>query len=532
MSKVRLPPGCGESLDELLLYNPYQAKFMADRRLRFCLNCRTQGTMTENAVFVCARCQRQHFSNNTAPRIFNRFCLLAGRGSGKTLIGAYAVREELQVPNGITWVMGPTFKVLHDSTFPTLVRRIPPQWVKRWDPEHTEITLQNNHLLAFRSLEDPERARGPHGVTCGWFDEAAQAPERAFDVFTPTLMKAGGIVIATTTPMGFDWTYDRLEKQRTIHKRPGYWFGTYWSEENPIFKSSPAAMQQLEDARDTMSPEMFAQEYRAERRNATGLVYDYLLIENQTLRTAADIKKFIPEWPNINPERPRIIGLDSGADHPFGAVLIIATDRGLVVVAEYLERQKAISQHLPVIMQRFGMNGLMQNVKWAANKNEANLRLEFALKGVGVIPAENKHEVGIQRVQSWMYAKQLFFAYTVPGTIDQMHSYRYADNTTTDGQKKKEAVFKQKDEYPDCIRYALMAWPELPERAAKPMTDREANRWNSLDDRSRYDIEMMREFNKRQRDKDLGIEEEGYPLGNFFGSEVSEAESIFGRGDA
>jgi len=522
---VRLPPGCGADLHEPLLYNPYQQAFQSARRKRYCTNCHTIGSMTSNSVFKCAKCGVHHKSNLTAPRVFNRLGLLAGRGSGKTLIGAHAVREECLIPNNIVWVMGPTFKVLHDSTFPTLVRRLNPDWIKKWDPEHVEITLINNTLIAFRSLEDPERARGPHGVGCGWFDEAAQAPVRAYNVFEPTLIKAGGIVIATTTPLGFDWTYDEIEKQATVYKEPGYWWGSYWTEENPLFKSNPEMMAAIERARKRMTPEFFAQEYKAERRNATGLIYDYSLIEKQTLLTDEAIKKFIPEWPQINPSRPRIIGLDSGADHPFGALLIVATEHGLVCVAEYLERMKALSQHLPAILTQFRVGVSMDSIKWAANKNEANLRLEFGLKGVGVIQAENKHEIGIQRVQSWLYSKQLFFAYTVPKTIDQMRSYRNAPNVTPDGQKKPEKVFKLKDELPDALRYALMAWPELPETTVQALTDREQSRWDNLDEISREQILQLRDYNKRQENSELGIEEENYPLGEFFHGD--EARGMF-----
>ncbi len=169
----------------------------------------------------------------------------------------------------------------------------------------------------------------------------------------------------------------------------------------------------------------------------------------------------------------------------------------------------------------------MQNIKWAANKNEANLRLEWGLKSVGVIPAEAKHEIGIQRVQSWLYSKQIHFAYTVPGAIEQMQAYRNAENLTTDGQKKKEQVFKQKDEYPDCIRYALMAWPELPE-IVEPLPQREQDRWNSLDETSREQILQQREYNKREQEKHLEEGSEQYPLGEFFGTGQGNVDSIFG----
>jgi phage terminase large subunit len=115
-----------------------------------------------------------HTSNLTAPRVNDQLLAIAGRGGGKTKEGALAVREELMAPNALVWVMSENYKFLHDSTFPTLVRLIDPSWVKRWDPGHVEIHLTNGAKVAFRSLEDPERARGPHGVTCGWFDEAAK----------------------------------------------------------------------------------------------------------------------------------------------------------------------------------------------------------------------------------------------------------------------------------------------------------------------------------------------------------------------
>lgn len=516
-SSIRLPPGCGEDLHLPLLHNPYQEAFQNARKARYCLHCHTIGQMDDNSAFTCPTCKTVHESNLTAPRVNDQLLAVAGRGGGKTLIGAHAARAEMMAPNSIGWVMGANYKLLHDSTFPTLVRLLKPEWIRRWDPEHMEITLQNNAKVAFRSLEDPDRARGPHGVNWGWFDEAAQCPERAYDVFTPTLIKAAGIVIATTTVLGFDWTYDRIEK-KAIKGDPGYFAIRWWTEENPMFRSSPVMMQKIERDKKSMTPAFYAQEYKAERRSATGLIYDYELLETQTLLTDDQIRVLIPEWPNLDSSRQILIGLDSGVDHPFGAVMFVVTDRGLVCVGEYLERQQAMSQHLVPISTRFGLARFNpSSITWAANKNEANLRLEFGLKGVGVVPAEAKHEVGIQRVQSWLHTKQMFFAASkCPITLEQMKAYRFAENTTLHGEKKKEAVFKQKDELPDGVRYAVMAWPELPDPDKPALTDAEAQRWNALPEDARADIERWRSYNKRAVEKDLQQHEENYPIGEFF----------------
>ena len=538
INKVRLPPGCGDRLTDTFLYNPYlhhpEKGFFAALRKRVCLTCKSVGFRRADGAFYCEVCDHLHVDQTTAPRAFDNFLLLSGRQGGKTLGGAHAVREELTIPGSEWWVMGPTYKVLHDSTFPTLVGLLNPEWIKRWDPEHMEILLNNDSKVAFRSLEDPERARGPQGLRGGWFDEAAQCPERGYQVFRPTLLKNSGIILATTTVLGFDWTYDEIEKRAAIYKEPGYWYARWWTEENPLFRSDPQVVAKLDRARRQAEQNggqalaFYEQEYKAERKNASGLIYDYQLVEKQTLLTDGEIAKLLPEWPAIHPDRVLLVGLDSGVDHPFGAVLVVVTPKGLVVVDEYLERRKAISQHINPITSQFHV-GHFHEVKYAANKNEANLILEWGLRGVGIIRAENKHQIGIQRVQSWLYANQLWFTYRVPRTIEQIRAYRNADNTVPSTGEKRvvENVFKYKDELPDALRYAIMAWPELPEDVdtgkSEAERDRETRRWNNLDERAQQDILRMREYNKAQAagDTELPLEDANYPLGDFFGTSDS-----------
>jgi phage terminase large subunit len=521
----RLPPGCGEDLNEPILFNKYQQEFLRIKRLRFCLACRTVFSVSEEGLTVCHKCGAAHRSNATAPRLYNVMGLFAGRQGGKTKIAALGALQEIIIPGSVGWIMGPTYKILHDSTFPTLIRLIPPSWIRKWDPEHMEIIFTNGSKVAFRSLEDPERARGPK-VTWGWFDEAAIAPERAFHVFTPTLATTGGAIILSTSPAGFDWTWEQAWKASHILKIPGIWAVKYKTIENPIFDANPALKELIERKRLTMTPEMFRQEYEADFVNFEGAVYGHDVVENACLDTAEQVKKFIPEWPEIDPTRPVVVGLDSGVDHPFGAVLIVSTPKGLVVVSEYLERQQAISQHLAPIAMRFGLHRFSR-ITYAANKNEANLRLEWGLKGVGVVPAENKHQIGIQRVHSWLGSRQLFFAYSVPKTIEQFKAYRYADNLTPDGQRKpKEEVFKKWDELPDAVRYAIMAWPELPDADRPVMTDSEQARWDAFDDRTRQDIQRVKDYEKQKNAGDLDMEEEMYPLGGFFGSDTTSPESM------
>jgi hypothetical protein len=514
-------------LNEPLLYNEFQQRFQRARRMRFCLNCKTMGAMNEMGEFKCAKCGLEangRWGNLQAPRAFNRFLLLAGRGGGKTLIGANAVREELMIPGAVWWALGATYKLLHDSTFPTLVGLLHPSWIKKWDPEHMEITLQNEAMIAFRSLEDPDRARGPHGIGGVWFDEAAKCPERAWHVATPMLIKAGGVALATTTVLGYDWTYEQLEQKALVYKEPGYWTAKWHTLHNPLFRTNPVMKAEIDRARRTMDPEFFKQEYETERSNAQGLIYGQIVKQN-VLSDDDAIRRYIPEWPQINPSRKVIIGLDEGGDHPFGAVLMVVTPHAIVVVREFLERMKAHSIAHDEIWTKFGL--VFHNDKmFVANKNALNLRLEWSVKGTGIVQAENKHEVGIQRVKSWLFTKRLKFAYTVPRTIEQMAAYRWADNTVASTGEKTdtEKVFKLKDELPDAVRYGLMAWPELPDPEAPPPGEAELARLAAFDDKTRRDLEVMAEMRKAKLGKGVDLQpgEDQYPAGNIYQHDVTD----------
>jgi hypothetical protein len=520
MASIRMPPGIGKLLEEPLLYNEYQQRFTRARRMRFCLNCKTMGAMNEMGQFTCQKCGLEHngrWGNLGAPRAFTNFLLLSGRGGGKTLIGAHAVREELMIPGAVWWAMGASYKLLWDSTFPTLVGLLHPQWIKQWDSEHVEITLKNDAKVAFRSLEDPDRARGPHGCAGMWFDEAAQCPERAWHVGTPMLIKAGGIAIASTTVLGYDWTYEQLEKRALVYREPGYFTAKWKTVDNPLFRTNPVMAAAIEKHRKTMPAPLFKQEYEAERANAEGLIYGELA-DQAWLADDAAVKRYIPEWPAIHPHRKVLIGIDEGGDHPSGCVLIVVTDTALIVVGEFLERMKAHSLLHDAVWRNFALHRF-QDKTFAANKNALQLRLEWAVKGTGIIKAESKQEVGIQRTQSWLVTKRLKIAYTCPRTKEQMVAYRYSDNTKNDGSKKEqEGVFKLKDELPDAIRYALMAWPELPDPDKEPMSDAEAARLSAFDDKTRRELEIMEEMRKKKRGSDLHLEpgEQGFPAGNVY----------------
>lgn len=479
-------------LDFPLQYNPYQDAFWSALQARLCRNCRIEfKAETSN---LCPKCDTK------AIRKFQRLTLIAGRRGGKTRAASIAAVKEAMIPNTIGWCCAPTFPKLHRYVIPAMEQLIPPDWVQSWNIEFGDLRLKNGSLIHFQTLEHPDQGRG-QGLDWLWIDEVSELPEETWQVIRPSLTERRGVAFFSTSPRSFDWVYDQLyrpaedgfivKENGSQIATPQFWACRYSTSENPIISE-----EELSEARATMSEKMFQQEFEANFVTFQGAVYGDELTAGCILSTDDEIKQYIPEWPNIDPNRPIVIGIDTGADHPFGAVKLVSTERGLIATGEYLERERSFIKHAAFLKQLAGI----ERPKWAINKNDKQAAIELAQHGIYAAKAENDVVAGTERVKSWLNAGQLkFVAARVPLTIRQMQAYRWADNTASDGQKRLEKVFKKHDELPDAIRYALMSWPLLP----KPAEQGEAKRdLSQLGEYERHLIERMRVIESKVEQSD------------------------------
>lgn len=469
---------------EPFYHQPSQLKFLEAKNQRACASegCRTEVLHDgyEPGIYLCqppaTECPR---CGQTGRRIFDRLTIIAGRRFGKSKIGSIAGVEEATIPNSIGWACAPTVPKLHRYVIPAYQQLIPEDWIQSWNAEFLDLRLINGSLIHFQTLEHVDQGRG-QGLDWLYIDECCELTKEHWDVIRPSL--AGDTVaFFTTTPRGYDWVYEDLFKPAE-DGIPGYWACHA--------KTSQSANPDISDGflsreKAQMSEMMFRQEYEADFVTFTGAVYGEDIKPHHILQTDEQIRALIPEWPNINADRPVLIGIDTGADHPFGAVKLISTPKGFVVVDEYLERERTFSQHSLFLRQLGG-----PKPHYAINKNDKQNALELAQHGVFASKAENDVVAGTERVKSWLQLGQLFF---IPGrcprTLRQMQAYRWADNLGNDGQKRQEKVFKKNDELPDALRYALMSWPILP----KPLeASSEGRDISKLPEKMQADIVEMR----------------------------------------
>jgi hypothetical protein len=429
-----------------LFHQQVQQDFLTARRERQCLKCKKLFSCPPDTL--CPSC------GAAGVRRFDRLTIIAGRRFGKSRIGAIAAVEELCIPNSIVWACAPTNPKLNRYILPAFQQLIPEDWVRSYSTEFNDLRLKNGSLLHLQTLEDPDQGRG-QGLDCLWIDEVCELSQAHWEVISPSLADKQGVAFFTTSPRSYDWVWENLYKPAEDNV-PGFWAAHATTAMNPIISDEYLARE-----KQRLSDTMFRQEYMADFVIFTGAVYGGLL-DPQILRTTEEIKQIIPEWPQIESWRQITVGIDTGADHPFGAVKLVSTERGLVVVGEYLERHKTFIQHTGMLKQLAGSS----TTRWGINKNERQAMLELAQHGIYCQKAENDQVAGTERVKSWLHQRQLWFVESLcPQTIKQMKAYRWAEDKARDGQLRKEKVYKLNDELPDCIRYALMTWPTLPKSA-------------------------------------------------------------------
>ena len=481
-----------------LFSQPDQQRFLADRRLRFCRQCRLRFTVEVYAtppVYACPGCQGR------GVRVYDRMTIIAGRRFGKTKFGSIAMLEELCIPNTIAWACAPTNPKLHRYILPAFQQIIPEDWVLNWDGELLDLRLTNGSLLHLQTLDEPDQGRG-QGIDVLWIDEVAELTLKHWEVISPSLGDRRGLAFFTTSPRGYDWTWDTFYRPAEEGTQ-GYWALKAKTSQNPKFQDEDGRAF-LERERTRLSPAMYRQEYEADFVTFTGAIYGEHIHQSHVLRSEDQIRRLVPSWPDLS-AYPSIVGIDTGADHPFGASKIISTEHGLICVGDYLERSKSFIEHASALKRLAFSNGTTM-VKWAINKNEKQPMIELVQHGITCQPAQNDQVAGIERVKSWLFNNQLYFYEPLcRRTVQQMTAYRWDENySPKDGQARKEKVYKVNDELPDCVRYALMTWPALP----VPIIEVKPRDISNHSEEAQAAIHRMRRIEKELKDSDSELAED------------------------
>lgn len=135
---------------------------------------------------------------------------VGGRGAGKSFIGAYDLLRRAK-PGRLYGAYAPTYKMLQDAAMRSFVEIGQGlAYIREVNKADMRVTLGNGAEVLFRSLDNPESARGPN-LSGAWLDEASLVAREAYSIVIACLRQGGeqGWLSATFTPKGMaHWTYD------------------------------------------------------------------------------------------------------------------------------------------------------------------------------------------------------------------------------------------------------------------------------------------------------------------------------------
>ena len=154
------------------------------------------------------------------PGDWNIWCLLAGRGFGKSLSGAQFIRSKAEASVCQIALVGPTWGDVRDTMVKTLLSVAPNSNRPIWEPSKRSLTWPNgSEALAFSS-EEPERLRG-FNLNLAWCDElcAWRNLEDTWDMLQMCMRVGEPKQVITTTPKPSKFLTTLMERDDVVITR-------------------------------------------------------------------------------------------------------------------------------------------------------------------------------------------------------------------------------------------------------------------------------------------------------------------------
>ena len=401
-----------------------------------------------------------HFKNNPDGARFIVAC--CGRRFGKSYSAAREAEVVVTQPNKVVWIVAPSYNT-SEKIFRIVYDELVVQ--KGYKPSqysHKEQIIKfdwagGQSIICGKSAEHPSGLIG-EGCDLVILDEASKIPnlKRIWEMYIrPTLSDKKGRAIFISTPDGYGTFYELYLRGKT---QPGWysfnspsWYNTFAF---PDGEDDP----DLQEARQTLSKEVYEQEYKAEFTSLAGRVYgDFTRHDN--------VGEFAYQH-NL----PTFLSLDFGYRRP--AALFFQTAQGpdglehIYLIDEIIHKENmrtldlvnAIKAKNYRFVRVFGDPAGYQ-VQASVGMGEAEIFYQMTGYRVYSVRDHASRNInsGISHVRNFILSadgtRRLHISDKCPGIIEDIESYRYPD--TKDGREIKEAPLKDglSDHGCDSLRY-------------------------------------------------------------------------------
>lgn len=364
----------------------------------------------------------------------HRFRVLnCGRRWGKTTLAVEEIKgKALSKPHRIAYI-APTIQQARDIAWEMLLRELNPIITKTNESrlELKTTTLKGGETLIFlRGWEAVETLRGQQ-FDFLVIDEIASM--RNFwmqweEVLRPTLTDTKGEVMFISTPKGFNHFYDLYNKQ---DKDRDYKAFTFTSYDNPYIPK-----EEIDKARQELPEDRFAQEYLADFRKTTGLVYKEFNRKRHVF--SGEFNKRVSDI---------LVGVDWGYTNPAGILKIIKdTDNHFWITNEYYKTNKTTAEIIETAM-------VYKGYKYYPDPAEPDRNEELRRAGANIRDVSKDIEAGINSVRELFKQNRIHISVDCINLIWELETYRYPEKKSE--KSEPEVPIKEGDHLCDALRYVI-----------------------------------------------------------------------------
>ena len=350
---------------------------------------------------------------------------------------------------------------------------VPQGLVEKKNEVELSITLKNGSVIELKGAENPDALRGVklRGLV---IDEIASIRNWGWlwsEVLRPTLTDYEAPALFISTPKGYNHFFELYQAGQQTG------MGTYRSWRFTSYDNPYIPKGEIDNAKNELTEDTFAQEYMADFRKYTGLVY------KDFQREVHVIDPFdIPEdWEIYR-------GVDFGSTNPT-ACLWIAVDRdeNWYISSEHYATEETIDYHAGII----NANQLSRRVAGTyGDPSGAQWISEFGQRGIYITPANKETgqsfegwvRFGIEKVAEKLKSvpghtvpllqkqldetnrgnamPKLFIFNTCVNTVKEFETYRWKEKSVTQAQdlNTPEAPEKANDHALDALRYFAVSY--------------------------------------------------------------------------
>ncbi len=381
-----------------------------------------------------------------------------GRRSGKSV---FAFNEAIQVclekPNAKVWIIAPTYTQAKDVYWrgrDVMKYLLDEMYLKKNDSELL-IEFRQNSILQLKGAERKELLRGS-GLDLIILDEVAEY--RHFDeiwnnILRPALSDKNGKAIFVSTPKGYNHFYDLYQKGQEGEKDWKSWRIPTWNSGNP-WTLTEHGKKEIEDIKQEKTEDWIMQEYGADFRKYTGLVF-------KTFDENIHIHDF-----DISPRFQLECGMDFGFQNP--TVFICSyfdEDDNWWIFDEYFKAQTPITDHASAIhsIREKYKNPLRFIVGDSANQQDIE-EYRSSKNRLYITPVEKTNKSvsrGISRIEERLLINpatnlpRMFVHPQCTNLIAEFERYRWQE-TKYEDVNEKDRPEKAFDHGMDAIRYIIL----------------------------------------------------------------------------